>query len=70
MSGRSPGELPRFTLLTPRQQMAIECVRCARRLGASGRVLGEVHHHERLFRLWVCVPDCVPDCVPRTREAW
>ncbi|MEW1718609.1 hypothetical protein [Streptomyces sp. NPDC093109] len=49
---------PPLTRLTPRQQMAIDCVRCARRLGMDGRVLGEVHHLGRLFRLWVCAPDC------------
>ncbi|WP_405613629.1 hypothetical protein [Streptomyces sp. NBC_01508] len=50
--------LPDPARLTPRQQMAIDCVRCERRLGARGRVLGEVRYWGFVFRLWVCVPQC------------
>ena len=50
--------LPDITRLRPRQQMAMDCAFCARRLGASGRVLGDVCHRGFLFRLWVCIPDC------------
>jgi len=50
--------LPDVASLRPRQQMAMECARCARYLGASGRVLGDVRHLGLLFRLWVCAPNC------------
>ena len=50
--------LPDIGRLRPRQQMAMECAHCARYLGASGRVLGDVRHLGLLFRLWVCAPDC------------
>ena len=50
--------LPDIVRLRPRQQMAMECAHCARHLGASGRVLGDVRHLGLLFRLWVCAPDC------------
>ena len=50
--------LPDIARLRPRQQMAMDCAFCARRLGASGRVLGDVCHGGFLFRLWVCMPDC------------
>lgn len=50
--------LPDIARLRPRQQMAMECAHCARYLGASGRVLGDVLHLGLLFRLWVCAPDC------------
>ncbi|MEF9903036.1 hypothetical protein [Streptomyces sp. P9-A2] len=58
MSGRPVTGLPRIDLLTPRQQMAMNCARCAQHLGMSGRVWGEVRHQGLLFRLWICVPDC------------
>jgi hypothetical protein len=50
--------VPDITRLRPRQQMAMECARCARYLGASGRVLGDVRHLGLPFRLWVCAPNC------------
>lgn len=50
--------LPDIAFLRPRQQMAMDCAHCGRRLGASGRVLGDVRHRGLLFRLWVCGPDC------------
>jgi hypothetical protein len=50
--------LPDVARLRPRQQMAMECARCARYLGASGRVLGDVRHLGLPFRLWVCAPNC------------
>lgn len=50
--------LPDVGRLRPRQQMAMECARCARYLGASGRVWGDVRYLGLLFRLWVCAPDC------------
>ncbi|MFF9771789.1 hypothetical protein ACIGXF_06625 [Streptomyces sp. NPDC053086] len=50
--------LPDVGRLRPRQQMAIDCALCARPLGASGRVLGEVRYRGLLFRLWVCVLGC------------
>ncbi|BCM68730.1 MULTISPECIES: hypothetical protein [Streptomyces] len=50
--------LPDVARLRPRQQMAMECALCARPLGGSGRVLGEVRHRGLLFRLWVCLRDC------------
>lgn len=66
VESRPVEELPQLVRLSPRQQMAIECARCACRLGMNGRVLGQVPHHGLLFRLWVCVPDCLP----RTKDAW
>lgn len=57
--GLSPGPaLPLLTSLTPRQQMAMDCARCSRWLGAKGRVWGDVRWSGRLFRLWVCAPGC------------
>ncbi|MEU2064138.1 hypothetical protein [Streptomyces sp. NPDC013455] len=50
--------LPDIDRLRPRQQMAMECALCARPLGVSGRVLGEVRHRGLPFRLWVCVRGC------------
>jgi hypothetical protein len=50
--------LPDVARLRPRQQMAMDCALWTRRLGASGRVLGEVRHRGHPFRLWVCIPDC------------
>ncbi|MET9446150.1 hypothetical protein [Streptomyces cinerochromogenes] len=50
--------LPDVARLRPRQQMAMECALCARPLGASGRVLGEVRHRGQLFQLWVCLLGC------------
>ncbi|MBC9730345.1 hypothetical protein [Streptomyces sp. TRM68367] len=50
--------LPAVGSLRPRQQMAMECALCARYLGASGRVLGDVRHRGRPFRLWGCDPGC------------
>ena len=50
--------IPDVARLLPRQQMAMECARCARYLGANGEVLGEVRHRGLLFRLWVCGPAC------------
>ncbi len=52
--------LPRVERLTPRQQMAVDCARCARRLGMAGQVWGEVRHRGLLFRLWICEPECPP----------
>ncbi|MBL1081629.1 hypothetical protein JK359_06490 [Streptomyces actinomycinicus] len=52
--------LPDVGRLLPRQQMAIDCALCARPLGGSGRVLGEVRHRGLLFRLWVCAAGCRP----------
>ncbi|AWK10368.1 hypothetical protein DDQ41_17330 [Streptomyces spongiicola] len=49
--------------LTSRQQMAVDCVRCARRLGMAGQVWGEVRHRGLLFRLWICAPECPPSLV-------
>ncbi|MEU0384261.1 hypothetical protein [Streptomyces chartreusis] len=54
-------ELPRVDQLSPRQQMAIDCACCSRRLGTTGRVWGEARHRGRLFRLWIC-----ESCAPRT----
>ncbi|MGX9886575.1 hypothetical protein [Streptomyces sp. NPDC002276] len=53
-----PLPLPDVAQLRPHQQMAMECAHCARYLGASGRILGDVHHLGLLFRLWVCAPNC------------
>lgn len=50
--------IPDVAGLRPRQQMAMECARCARYLGASGEVLVDVRHRDLLFRLWVCGPAC------------
>ncbi|WP_155057465.1 hypothetical protein [Streptomyces blattellae] len=50
--------LPKFTDLNARQQMAMECALCSAYLGASGRVLGDVRHRGRLFRLWACAHTC------------
>lgn len=50
--------IPDVARLRPRQQMAMECARCARYLGANGEVLGDVRHRGLLFRLWVCGPAC------------
>ena len=50
--------IPDVARLRPRQQMAMECARCARYLGANGEVLGEVRLRGLLFRLWVCGPAC------------
>ena len=50
--------LPEFTSLRPRQQMAMDCVLCNTRLGTTGRVLGDVRHCGRPFRLWACNPTC------------
>lgn len=50
--------LPDVASLRPRQQMAMDCALCARPLGASGRVLGEVRHRGLPFRLWACAPAC------------
>ncbi|MFJ9246221.1 hypothetical protein [Streptomyces sp. NPDC101776] len=50
--------LPDIARLRARQQMAMECAHCARYLGASGRVLGDVRHLGLPFRLWGCAPDC------------
>ncbi|WP_405795691.1 hypothetical protein [Streptomyces sp. NBC_01506] len=58
MNGPAGNGLPDPARLTPRQQMAIDCVRCERRLGARGRVLGETRHRGFVFRLWVCAPRC------------
>nr|WSZ97880.1 hypothetical protein OH820_21420 [Streptomyces sp. NBC_00857] len=57
---RTLDALPELTRLGPRQQMAIDCVRCGRRLGTNGRVLGEVRYQGFVFQLWVCVPECPP----------
>ncbi len=51
MTGQATATLPRLDRLTPRQQMAMDCARCARRLGTVGRVWGEVRHRGLLFRL-------------------
>lgn len=53
----TPG-IPDVARLRPRQQMAMECARCAWYLGASGEVLGDVRHRGLLFRLWVCGAAC------------
>ncbi len=50
--------LPEFTSLRPRQQMAMDCVLCNTRLGITGRVLADVRHRGRPFRLWACNPTC------------
>ncbi|MEU2743199.1 hypothetical protein ABZ656_50120 [Streptomyces sp. NPDC007095] len=50
--------LPPFDQLSPRQQSAIDCVLCTRRLGMNGRVLGEARHRGFVFRLWGCTPGC------------
>lgn len=55
--------LPRIDELSPRQQMAVCCARCARRLGTAGRVWGEARHRGLLFRLWICAPECLPPVV-------
>ncbi len=54
----APSPLPELARLRPRQQMAMDCALCARRLGASGRRLGEVRHRGFLFQLWACAPQC------------
>ncbi|MEV7091063.1 hypothetical protein AB0O07_35260 [Streptomyces sp. NPDC093085] len=53
--------LPDLTRLRPRQQMAIDCARCARHLGMSGQVLGDVRYRGLLFRLWICENGCHPN---------
>jgi len=50
--------IPAFVRLTSRQQIAVDCVHCARYLGASGRMAGEVRHVGYLFVLWACDPGC------------
>lgn len=60
MSRPPVADLPRLTLLTPRQQMAIDSACCASRLGMHGRVLDEVRYQGFAFRLRVCVPQCAP----------
>ncbi|MEV6393594.1 hypothetical protein AB0M39_02240 [Streptomyces sp. NPDC051907] len=50
--------LPDIARLRPRQQMAMECARCARYLGPNGEVLCDVRHQGLLFRLWICGPAC------------
>ncbi len=60
MTATPVAELPRVDQLSPRQQMAIDCARCARRLGMAGRVWGEARHRGRLFRLWICDPCAHP----------
>ncbi|MFS4091789.1 hypothetical protein [Streptomyces sp. AF1A] len=50
--------LPDVAQLLPRQQMAMDCAICARPLGTSGRLLGEVRHRGLLFQIWVCLPGC------------
>jgi hypothetical protein len=54
------GSLPDIARLQPRQQMAMDCARCARPLGAGGQVWGEARYRGHLFRLWVCAPQCLP----------
>ncbi|GGK79150.1 hypothetical protein [Streptomyces flaveus] len=66
MSAPPTARLPRVDQLNPRQQMAIDCARCSRRLGMVGRVWGEARYRGRLFRLWVCVPECPPPVVGGT----
>ncbi|PWG07031.1 hypothetical protein DF268_45475 [Streptomyces sp. V2] len=58
MTGQPLVVLPRLDQLNPRQQMEMDCARCARRLGASGVVWGEVRYLGLMFRLWVCGPRC------------
>ena len=58
MTGQPVAGLPDIGRLSPRQQMAMDCVLCARPLGASGRRLGEIRHRGLPFQLWACVPDC------------
>ena len=53
-----PSSLTDLARLRPRQQMAIDCVLCARPLGASGRRLGEIRHRGLPFHLWACAPNC------------
>ncbi|MFC9426897.1 hypothetical protein [Streptomyces sp. NPDC056987] len=61
MTGRPSLQLlPDLARLRPRQQMAIDCARCARHLGMSGRVLGDVRYRGLLFRLWICEAECPP----------
>lgn len=60
MSAPPAVNLPRIDQLRPRQQMAIDCARCSRRLGMSARVWGEVRYQGHLFRLWICATDCTP----------
>ena len=50
--------LPEFTSLRPRQQMAMDCALCNTRSGITGRVLGQVRHRGRPFRLWARNPAC------------
>ncbi|MEU3826077.1 hypothetical protein GT045_33860 [Streptomyces sp. SID486] len=61
--------LPDVARLRPRQQMAIDCALCARPLGTSGRVLGEVRHRGLLFRLWVCFLGC-QSAAPSVTGTW
>ncbi|RKN42999.1 hypothetical protein [Streptomyces hoynatensis] len=57
--GRPAGDLPDLDRLTPAQQMGIACVRCGRRLGASGLRLGLVRDRwGHVFILWACAPHC------------
>lgn len=52
-------EMPEFDRLTPAQQMGIACVRCGRRLGASGRRVGTLRDRwGHSFVLWICAPHC------------
>ncbi|MER7999589.1 hypothetical protein [Streptomyces sp. NPDC095613] len=60
MSGWPKNSPPEPSRLTPRQQMAIDCARCGRELGARGRVLGEVRYGGFPFKLWACAPACPP----------
>ncbi|WP_147472651.1 hypothetical protein [Streptomyces triticirhizae] len=60
MTEQTTESLPEIARLQPRQQMAMDCARCARPLGAGGRIWGETRHRGHLFRLWVCAPHCPP----------
>ncbi|MDQ1018999.1 hypothetical protein QFZ43_005548 [Streptomyces afghaniensis] len=50
--------LPDFDQLSPRQQIAVDCARCARPLGMNGRKWGEIRHRGFPFVLWICGPGC------------
>jgi hypothetical protein len=70
-AGFLPDQFPDFDRLTPAQQMGISCVRCGRRLGASGwRIATLRDRWGHAFTLWVCAPACPPrNLIPRAYPA-
>ncbi len=57
--GSGTRDVPDMTRLSPTQQMGIACIRCGRRLGASGRRAGTVRDRwGHRFVLWICSHGC------------